>query len=66
MGSLDHAKLSAMAAGVEDLARRSGELAAELEGGRTAEAAVALFEAERSLVMAGRAVERARRVLGAD
>jgi hypothetical protein len=63
--SLDHARLSSLAAAVEELATRAGELAAALEGGLTAEASVALVEAERSLRMAGRAVERARRVLDA-
>lgn len=63
--SLDHARLSSLAAAVDELATRAGELAGALEGGLTAEAAVALVEAERSLHMAGRAVERARRVLEA-
>ncbi|HMS88931.1 MAG TPA: hypothetical protein PK748_02870 [Acidimicrobiales bacterium] len=63
--SLDTARLSSLSAGVDDVARRAGELAGELEGGLYAEAAVALFEAERSLAMAGRAVDRARRVVEA-
>ncbi|MEO6629537.1 MAG: hypothetical protein ABIP03_13345 [Aquihabitans sp.] len=65
MASLDHAQLSALASGVEDLARRAGALAGELEQGLTQEASAALYEAERTLVMAGRAVERARRSMGA-
>lgn len=63
MASLDHAQLSALASGVDELARRSAELAGALEHGLSSEAATALYEAERSLVMAGRAVERARRSL---
>ena len=53
-----------MASAVDELAGLAGELAAALEGGATGEASVALYEAERSLNMAGRAVERAKRSLG--
>lgn len=63
--SLDAARLSSLAAGIDDLSRVAGDLAGELDGGRYAEAAVALYEAERSLAMAGRAVARARRVVEA-
>lgn len=63
MASLDHTQLSALAAGVDDLAHRAAELAESLDQGPTAEAAVAMYEAERSLAMAARAVERARRTL---
>lgn len=63
--SLDAARLSSLAAGVDELAQRAAALAADLDGGLYAEAAVALFEAERSLAMAGRAVDRARRVVDA-
>lgn len=63
--TLDHARISSLASAVDELSSLAGDLAAALEGGRTAEAAVALFEAERSLKMAGRAVERAKRVVAA-
>jgi hypothetical protein len=61
MSSLHHARISSLAAAVDDLSSLAGELAAALEGGATGEASVSLYEAERSLKMAGRAVERARR-----
>lgn len=59
--TLDHARISSLATAVDDLAALAGQMAAALEGGATGEASVALYEAERSLNMAGRAVERARR-----
>jgi len=61
--ALDSARLSSLGAGIDDLTRRAAELAADFEGGLYAEAAVALFEAERSLAMAARAVDRARKVV---
>lgn len=63
MASLDAAQLSSIASGIEDLADRSAALAEDLDTADTAEAANALFEAERSLRMAMRAVERGQRVL---
>ena len=45
---LESARLSSLAAGVDELSRRAGELASELDGGLNAEAVVALYEAERS------------------
>lgn len=60
---LESARLSSLAAGVDELSRRAGELASEFDGGLNAEAAVALYEAERSLAMASRAVDRARRIV---
>jgi hypothetical protein len=63
MASLDHAQLSAIAATVEDSSTRVAELAERLHDGNTSEAASALYEAERSLQMAGRALDRARRHL---
>jgi hypothetical protein len=63
--SLDATLLSSLASGIDDLERRAGDLAGALDGGRYAEAAVALYEVERSLAMAGRAVDRARRVVDA-
>ena len=64
MSSLHHARVSSLASAVDELAGVAGELAAALEGGATGEASVALYEAERSLNMEGRAVERAKRSLG--
>ncbi|MCB0969938.1 MAG: hypothetical protein KDA97_00235 [Acidimicrobiales bacterium] len=64
MPSLATSQLSALAAAVEDLAQRSADLAARLEADGEAEATTALYEAERSLLIAGRTLERARRSLG--
>ena len=58
MASLDSAQLSSLAAGIEDLADRSASLADSLDAGNTSDVANALYEAERSLRMAVRAVER--------
>ena len=63
MASLESAQLSALGSAVEDLTRQSAELAERLEGPSTGEASMAMYEAERSLRMAARAVERARRSL---
>ena len=63
MASLDHVQLSSVGDAVHDLAERVARLGEELDGTRS-DAANALFEAERSLRMAERAVERARRALG--
>ncbi|MGI8755227.1 MAG: hypothetical protein ACR2MB_05080 [Acidimicrobiales bacterium] len=64
MDSLDAAQLSSLAAGIEDLADRSASLADGLDGGSTSDTANALYEAERSLRMAVRAVERGQRSFG--
>jgi hypothetical protein len=61
MAAPDQAQLSVLGSQIEELAQRAGALAEALDGPDTAETATALFEAERSLAMAGRAVERARR-----
>jgi hypothetical protein len=61
MPSLDQAQLSSLGDGIDDLAQRAALLAEQLESSDAPDAANALFEAERSLRMAGRAVERARR-----
>lgn len=66
MPSLDIARISSLASAVEDMSRTAADLAGELEGGLDSDAASALYEAERSLRMAGRAVERARRVVARD
>jgi hypothetical protein len=50
--------------GIDDLARRAASLAEELQA-REAEAGAAMFEVERSLLMATRSLERARRALSA-
>lgn len=65
VASLDRTQLSSIADGVDDLTRRVAHLAEQLEERHQADAAGALFEAERSLRMASRAVERARRALPA-
>jgi len=64
MDSLDAAQLSSLASGIEDLADRTASLADGLDDGSTSDAANALYEAERSLRMAVRAVERGQRGLG--
>jgi hypothetical protein len=64
MASLHDAQLSALSAGIDDLARRAASLAEELQA-REAEAGAAMFEVERSLMMATRSLERARRALSA-
>ena len=60
----DLAQLSVLGSQIEELAQRSGAMVEQLDGPDTAEVATALFEAERSLAMAARAVERARRTAG--
>lgn len=64
MASLPAAQLSAIAASVDDLAGRCAELATRVEADGDSEATTALYEAERSLLVAGRSLERARRSLG--
>ncbi len=64
MSSLDRAQLSAIAASIDDAIVRVAALGEQLDTGGTADAANALFEAERSLTMATRALERAGKALG--
>jgi len=64
MATLSVAQLSALAAGIDDLSGRVARLAVELEESHEAEAAAALYEVERSLHMANRSMDRARRALG--
>jgi hypothetical protein len=63
MASLLDSQLSALAASIDDLSKRVAQLADGLPGQGGEEAATALYEAERSLLMANRAMERARRTL---
>jgi hypothetical protein len=63
MAAPHDAQLSALAATVDELAQRAAELAAALEADGSSEPATALFEVERSLAMASRSVDRARRAL---
>jgi len=60
VASLDHVQLSSVGDAVHDLAERVARLGEELDGTRS-DAANALFEAERALKMAARALARARR-----
>ena len=63
MASLSTAQLSALASGISDLADRASQLAVQLEGDHEAEAAAAMYEVERSLLMANRSMDRARRAI---
>lgn len=56
-------QLSSLGASIDDLARRAAELAQALESDGASEPAASLFEVERSLRMAVRSLERARRTL---
>ena len=56
-------QLSALGASLEDLVARAASLAQSLEREGAGEPASALYEVERSLQMAVRSVDRARRVL---
>jgi outer membrane murein-binding lipoprotein Lpp len=64
MASLPSAQVSALSSGIDDLAGRVAQLAVDLEQAHEAEAAAALYEVERSLLMANRSMDRARRALG--
>lgn len=64
MSSLDRAQLSAIAASIDDAIVRVAALGEQLDAGGTADAANALYEAERSLTMATRALDRAGKALG--
>ena len=63
MASLQDSQLSAIAATIEDLSGRVASLAEDLQGDGWADPATALFEVERSLRMAQRSIDRARRGL---
>ena len=63
MSSSAHAQLSSLAASVDDVVARLSELAESLDTGSPSDAANALFEAERSLLMARRAIDRGRSAL---
>ncbi len=63
MATLSSAQLSALASGIDDLSERAVALAVELEAEHEAEASAALYEVERSLRMATRSMDRARRAL---
>ena len=63
MSSSARAQLSSLAASVEEVVARVVALADELDQGATSDAANALYEAERSLQMAHRAIDRARGAL---
>jgi hypothetical protein len=65
MASLSAAQLSALASAIDELGERSAALAGELEQSHEAEAAAALYEVERSIRMASRSMDRARRALEA-
>jgi hypothetical protein len=56
-------QLSALGASIEDLVVRAATLAQVLEADGAGEPAAALYEVERSLQMAARSVDRARRAL---
>ena len=61
MASLPEAQLSAISSGLDETIGRVAELGESLDHGGAADAANALFEAERALKMAARALARARR-----
>ena len=63
MPSLDRVQLSALGDGVDDLTRRAFALAEQFAQNDSSDGAQALYEAERSLRMASRAIERAARAL---
>lgn len=63
MASIHLAQLSSIAASVDDTIVRVADLGERLDGADASDAANALFEAERSLKMAGRALARSRRAL---
>jgi len=59
MASLDHTRVAALASTVDDHAGRAAELAEQLAAGGDDTVAAVLYEAERSLRMASRTLERA-------
>ncbi|MCU1496349.1 MAG: hypothetical protein JWM47_302 [Acidimicrobiales bacterium] len=64
MTSLPQAQLSAISSGLDEIVARVAALGEELDTGGTSDTANALFEAERALKMAARALSRARRSFG--
>ncbi len=64
MATIDAAELSSIVDSVDETTTRVAHLGERLDDGTTSDAANALFEAERSLKMAARALARARRALG--
>ncbi|HEX2576729.1 MAG TPA: hypothetical protein VHK88_10305 [Aquihabitans sp.] len=64
MATIDAAELSSIVDIVDETTTRVAQLGERLDDGSTSDAANALFEAERSLKMAARALARARRGLG--
>ena len=64
MASLHHAQLAAITSAVEDHSQRVVDLAGDLDDARSSDAIADLYEAERSLRMAGRALARAAKALG--
>jgi nitrate reductase beta subunit len=62
MSSALHADLSSLVDTVDGLRRRVASLAEPLTGGETEELMVVLHEAERSLLMARRHLDRATRL----
>lgn len=64
MASAELARLASLAANVEETVAGVAELGEHLDATSASDAANALFEAERSLKMAGRSMARARRSLG--
>lgn len=65
MASLPDSQLSALASSIEDISGRVAALAEELSGEHASESASILYEVERTLDMATRSVNRARRALPA-
>lgn len=63
MASLHNAQLAAITSAVEDNSQRIVDLAGELDESRSSDAIADLYEAERSLRMAGRALARAAKAL---
>jgi hypothetical protein len=63
MASLPDSQLSALASNIEDLSGRVTRLAEELASAHASESATILYEVERTLDMAKRSVDRARRSL---
>lgn len=57
--------MSALASSIEDISGRVAALAEELSGEHASESASILYEVERTLDMATRSVNRARRALPA-
>ena len=62
-GASTAAELSSIGNRIDELAERTGALAAQLDEAHDAEVAASLYEVERSLRMATRNLERARRNL---